>query len=152
MRDALDDLYQELILDHNRQPRNRRPIDSPGHVAEGYNPLCGDRVTVYLDVEGGRVADASFTGKGCAISTAAASMMTEAVRGKTLAEVHALFDRFRNCVTAEGEADGEAPDPALGKLGAFAGVRAYPMRVKCATLPWHALEAALRRGGTVSTE
>jgi len=144
----LDDLYQEVILDHNRHPRNFRAIEG-GRQAEGFNPLCGDRLTVYLYLHDGVITDASFQGSGCAISKASASMMTESVKGKTIAEVEALFARFQRMITAP-------PDGAideLGKLTALAGVRQFPIRVKCATLAWHTLHAALQsRDNTVSTE
>jgi nitrogen fixation NifU-like protein len=147
----LRDLYQEVILDHGKRPRNFRTLSGANRRAEGYNPLCGDRETVYLDVEGDRVRDASFQGAGCAISTASASMMTESVRGKTRSEIEALFDKFHDLITGERKA---APGgPPLGKLEVFSGVREYPVRIKCATLPWHALKAALGGEGTsVSTE
>ena len=144
----LDDLYQEVILDHNRHPRNFRAIEG-GCKAEGFNPLCGDRLTVYLHIQDGVITDASFQGSGCAISKASASMMTESVKGKTTAEVEALFARFQRMITAP--ADGTIDQ--LGKLAALAGVRQFPIRVKCATLAWHALHAALEsRDDTVSTE
>ena len=133
----LQDLYQEVILDHNRRPRNFRVIEN-GRKAEGYNPLCGDRVTVYVRVEDGRVADASFQGSGCAISTASASLMTDSIKGKTLAEVEALFGRFHEMIT---RAPNEPIDD-LGKLSVLAGVRQFPVRVKCASLPWHTLRSA----------
>jgi nitrogen fixation protein NifU and related proteins len=144
----LSDLYQELILDHNKRPRNFRVLDHPSHQAEGYNPLCGDRLTLYLDVNGGVVTDVGFQGSGCAISRASASLMTDAVRGKPVDEVRALFERFHRMVTT-------APDQTvddLGKLLALAGVRAFPMRVKCASLAWHTLKAALDREAAASTE
>ena len=135
----LADLYQQLILDHNRSPRNRGRLDAAERRSEGYNPLCGDRVTVYLALDGEVIRDVAFEGTGCAISTAAASLMTEAVKGKTMSEATALFERFREMVTA-----GAAPgNESLGKLEAFAGVRNYPARVKCATLVWHTLKAAM---------
>ena len=135
----LADLYQQLILDHNRSPRNHGRLDDAGRRSEGYNPLCGDRVTVYLVLDGEVINDVTFEGTGCAISTAAASLMTEAVKGKTMSEATALFERFREMVTAEDDSGNES----LGKLEAFAGVRKYPARVKCATLAWHTLKAAL---------
>jgi nitrogen fixation protein NifU and related proteins len=144
----LRELYQEVILDHNRHPRNRRRLESATSRAEGHNPLCGDNVTVYLVTENGRVADVAFEGSGCAISTASASLMTEAVKGKTRAEAESIFREFQQMVTSsEGE---EHPD--LGDLEVLAGVREYPVRIKCATLAWHALHAALEGGGEVSTE
>jgi nitrogen fixation NifU-like protein len=145
----LDDLYQQVILDHYKRPRNRRAIENPTGRAEGRNPLCGDHVTVTLSLEGDVVKDVAFEGGGCAISTASASMMTEALKGKSLAEARALFKRFHAVV--KGEDTGEGPD--LGKLEVFSGVSQYPVRVKCATLAWHTLDAALQnRGGTVTTE
>lgn len=137
MTDPLRDLYQEVILDHNRRPRNRREMPEATHSASGDNPLCGDCVTVYLLVEDGKIVDASFVGIGCAISTASASILTEAVRGMTPSEAKAHFDRFHRGVT------GREDDPGLGEAVALLGVREFPMRVKCATLAWHALEAAL---------
>ncbi len=135
----LADLYQQLILDHNRSPRNQGRLDDAVRRSEGYNPLCGDRVMVYLALDGEMISDVAFEGAGCAISTAAASLMTESVKGKTLSEATALFERFREMVTG----DADPGDESLGKLEAFAGVRNYPARVKCATLAWHTLKAAI---------
>lgn len=152
MSDDLRDLYQEVILEHARKPRNFRVIDTPGtRVGEGFNRLCGDRLHVYLDVEDGVVRDVSFEGSGCAISTASASMMTQALRGKTLDEVRSLFERFHALVTGQDTTGGDAE---LGKLAIFAGVREYPARVKCASLAWHTMQAALAaaKSGVVSTE
>jgi nitrogen fixation protein NifU and related proteins len=147
----LRDLYQEVILDHSRRPRNFGPAESATGSARGDNPLCGDKVTVYVQVEGGTVRDVRFEGKGCAISTASASLMTESVRGKTVAEAEALFHRFHGVVTAPPDAQIDVD--ALGKLAALAGVREYPMRVKCASLAWHTLKAALHgKADAVSTE
>jgi nitrogen fixation protein NifU and related proteins len=144
----LDDLYQEVILDHNRRPRNFRAL-TDGRKAEGYNPLCGDRLTVYLHVDGDVITDISFQGSGCAISKASASLMTESIKGKTIAEATALFDRFRDMIMAPSE----APPADLGKLTALAGVRQFPVRVKCASLAWHTLKAAAEaRDEMVSTE
>jgi nitrogen fixation NifU-like protein len=145
----LRDLYQEVILDHNRRPRNFGELPTANHRAEGYNPLCGDRVTVYLDLEEGRIRDVGFQGSGCAISTASASLMTEALKGLTVAEGRELFQGFHELVTTgQGE---DAED--LGKLAVFSGVREFPMRVKCATLAWHAFLAALdAQDHPVSTE
>jgi nitrogen fixation protein NifU and related proteins len=147
----LRDLYQEVILDHGKRPRNFRELPGANRRAEGYNPLCGDRETVYLQLEGDRLRDLSFQGAGCAISTASASMMTESLKGKSRAEAEALFQRFHDLITGEQKAP---PDgPSLGKLEVFSGVREYPVRIKCATLPWHTLKAALAGGEqTVSTE
>ena len=141
----LDDLYQEFILDHNRRPRNHGELDNAGKHAEGYNPLCGDRVDVTLILEDDVITDIKFQGKGCAISTASASLMTESVKGKSIEEAGRLFDRFHHIVTT-GE-DGES----AGKLVAFAGVSRFPARVKCATLAWHTLQAALRSDSDVIT-
>ena len=142
------ELYQEIILDHGRRPRNFRPMPDASHEAEGKNPLCGDHVIVRLRYQDGVVQDVAFQGSGCAISTAAASTMSEAVKGKTRAEVDALFHDFHDLVT------GKKPENAdeLGKLAAFGGVSEFPMRVKCATLAWHTLEAALKGSGAVTTE
>ena len=150
----LRELYQEIILDHGRHPRNFRKIEHPTHTARGYNPLCGDRVTVYLSLDGEVIKDAAFEGRGCAISTAAASLMTEVLKGKTVAEARELFARFRARVTGGEECP--LPDPLaaeMERLEPLTGVKAYPARVKCATLSWHALEAALQGdGATVKTE
>jgi nitrogen fixation NifU-like protein len=148
MSTELEDLYQQVILDHNKRPHNFRAIENAQH-AEGYNPLCGDRVTVYVRVENGRIADVSFQGSGCAISKASASMMTDTVKGKTLEEAEALLERFQHMITG----DAAAPAEELGKLTALAGVRQFPMRVKCASLAWHTLRAAAAAPGeVVSTE
>lgn len=141
-----DDIYHELVLDHNRRPRNFRRIDRPSCSAEGDNPLCGDHVDVFVELDDGIVKDVSFEGHGCAISTASASLMTEAVKGRTLKEVEIMFDAFRRMVI-EGE-----PGDGLGKLAALAGVNMYPARVKCAILVWHALKAALDGRNSASTE
>lgn len=147
----LEDLYQEMILDHYKRPRNCRKLEEGSCHAEGRNPLCGDHVNVYVRVEGDRVGDVTFEGSGCAISTASASMMTETLKGKTVAEARALFEKFHALVTGRLENPEAGPD--LGKLEVFSGVSQYPVRVKCATLAWHTLEAALTRsGGVVSTE
>jgi nitrogen fixation NifU-like protein len=147
----LRDLYQEVILDHGRRPRNHRAI-AGAPSAKGHNPLCGDRVTVYARVEDGVARDVAFEGTGCAISQASASLMTEAVRGKRVGDVDALFERFHDLVTGKGPAPG-ADDEVLGKLAVFAGVSEFPMRVKCATLPWHTLKAAFEsRPDPVTTE
>ena len=144
----LTDLYQEVILDHNKRPRNFRAIEN-GRKAEGYNPLCGDRITVYLRVHDGVIADASFQGAGCAISKASASLMTDSVKGKTLAEAEAMFERFHRMITAPPE----EPSADLGKLSVFSGVRRFPVRVKCASLAWHTLRAAVdARDEVISTE
>jgi nitrogen fixation NifU-like protein len=152
----LRELYQDIILDHGRHPRNFRPIEHPTHTAKGHNPLCGDRVTIYLSVDGDRIADVSFEGRGCAISTAAASLMTEILRGKSLAEARALFAQFHAKVTGGDAAElPEALAEDAERLEPLTGVKSYPARVKCATLPWHAFEAALKAGlagDTVKTE
>lgn len=144
----LRELYQTTILDHNKKPRNFRVPQGANREAVGHNPLCGDRVTVYLTLEDGVVKDVGFQGSGCAISTASASMMTQAVKGRPVEEVLALFEDFHELLT------GEKPDPArIGKLAVFSGVREYPMRVKCATLAWHTLRsAALGADEVVRTE
>jgi nitrogen fixation protein NifU and related proteins len=156
MSDDLRELYQDIILDHGRHPRNLRALEHPTHLARGHNPLCGDRVTVYLAIEGDRIADVSFEGRGCAISTAAASLMTEVLHGKTLDEARQLFAQFHTTLT--GGTPEELPEALkedAERLEPLAGVKAYPVRVKCATLPWHAFEAALKSGlagATVKTE
>ncbi len=147
----LQDLYQEVILDHNRRPRNFRELPPPARRAEGFNPLCGDRLTLFVDLAGDTIRDVSFVGSGCAISKASASLMTEALKGRTVAEAERLFDRFHEMVTSP--MDTVAAD--LGKLSVLAGVREFPTRVKCASLAWHTLKAAVRAGGQaapVSTE
>jgi nitrogen fixation protein NifU and related proteins len=147
----LRELYQELIIDHSKRPRNFKVLEAADRKAEGYNPLCGDKVTVFLELEDERVKNVSFQGSGCAISTASASVMTESIKGKTLAEVEALFDIFHQMVTGKPPATGNAPE--LGKLAVFSGVSEFPARVKCAILAWHTLHAALQGAGdTVSTE
>ena len=144
----LRELYQQVILDHNRSPRNFHQIPDANRSASGDNPLCGDRITLWLKVTDGRVEDVGFQGTGCAISQASASLMTTVVKGKTVAEAEALFRHFHGMVTGA-----EEPDQArLGKLFAFSGVREFPARVKCANLAWHTLHAALESRETVSTE
>jgi nitrogen fixation protein NifU and related proteins len=146
----LTDLYQEVVLDHGKRPRNYGPLAGATHHAEGLNPLCGDHFTVHAKVDGGVVREARFEGSGCAISKASASMMTGVVKGKTPAEIEGIFDRFHKLVT-EGPASGAGEE--LGKLAVFGGVHEYPTRVKCASLAWHALRAALSGAGEpVSTE
>ena len=137
----LSELYQQVILDHNKKPRNFRKLESANHSAEGFNPLCGDQLTVYLNLEDDAVKEISFEGSGCAISKAAASMMTQAVKGKTRRQTEELFQEFHKLLT--GEMDEETEDSQLGKLRIFTGVREYPVRVKCATLSWHTMRAAL---------
>jgi nitrogen fixation protein NifU and related proteins len=141
----LRDLYQEVILDHYRHPRNFGPLPAASHHAEGHNPVCGDRLTLFLIMEGERVADVKFEGAGCAISTASASLMTEAIKGKTEAEVRALFEQFHTGLTTPDETAAGTALADLDKLAVLGGVRAYPVRVKCATLPWRTLTAALDR-------
>ena len=146
----LSELYQQVILDHNKKPRNFRKLDNANHTAEGYNPLCGDQLTIYLDLEDGLVKEVGFEGSGCAISKASASMMTQAVKGKSKEQAEALFQEFHSMVT--GELNEETEENNLGNLKIFAGVREFPVRVKCATLPWHTLHAALNQQAQVSTE
>lgn len=147
---ALSGLYQDLILDHNRSPQNFRRLENANRKAEGNNPLCGDRLTVWLRMEHDIIQDATFQGSGCAISKASASLMTGAVKGKSRAEAVALFERFRGLVT--GSVQGEEAE-ALGKLAVFSGVSEFPIRVKCASLSWHAMKAALDQpDAVVSTE
>jgi nitrogen fixation NifU-like protein len=147
----LRDLYQETILDHSRRPRNFRVLDQADRKAEGLNPLCGDRVTVFVRLQDGEMKDLSFQGSGCAISTASASMMTEKLKGKTAQEALAFFEEFHDLVTGKRAIAGNGAD--LGKLEVFSGVSQFPIRVKCATLAWHALKAALTGSAqTVSTE
>ena len=143
----LRELYQTMILDHYKRPRNRGRPEAADRRAAGDNPLCGDKVTVFARVKDGVVTDVGFEGSGCAISTASASLMTESVKGRRVEEVAKLFDRFHEVVTGASE-----PGSDLGKLAVFVGVREFPMRVKCATLAWHTLRAALEGGGAVSTE
>ncbi len=146
----LNDLYQEVILDHNKNPRNFREIENANRKADGNNPLCGDELKVFLELEDERVQDVSFVGSGCAISKASASMMTQMVKGKTLTEAETLFDEFHRMVL--GEMDEEAEENHLGKLKIFAGVREFPARVKCASLSWHTMHAALHGEAEISTE
>jgi nitrogen fixation NifU-like protein len=145
----LGELYQEVILDHNRRPRNFRAIGDATRQ-EGYNPLCGDRLTLFVKLDGDRITDLAFQGSGCAISKASASLMTEALKGKTVAEARDLFAKFHEMVTSAPD----TPAPDLGKLSVLSGVREYPTRVKCASLAWHTMKAAVSGtdGGPVSTE
>jgi nitrogen fixation protein NifU and related proteins len=146
----LSALYQEVVVDHSRRPRNFRRIEEPSRSARGYNPLCGDKVNVYVKLQDGRLADVSFEGSGCAISTASASIMTEVVKGKTVEETQALFEGFHHLVTT---GDASSPGVQLGKLAVFSNVSDFPVRVKCATLVWHTLRSALEaEQGVVSTE
>lgn len=147
----VNDLYQELILDHGRKPRNFRVLEGATRRADGHNPLCGDKVTIFLRLDAGVVSEVTFQGSGCAISTASTSIMTDAVKGRTLAEVEAIFGHFHDLVTGKPVTEEEAQE--LGKLTAFSGVSEFPMRVKCATLAWHTLRAALAGADApVSTE
>ncbi len=144
----LRELYQELILEHSKKPKNFGELPTANHKAEGYNPLCGDHYTIFVNVQGDSISEISFHGAGCAISKASASLMTQSLKGKSVADAEALFTRFHDLVTGHGG------DPeSLGKLAVFAGVSEFPLRVKCATLAWHALRAALRgEQEAVSTE
>src|SRR5919206_1533770 len=146
----LSELYQQVILDHNKKPRNFRRIEGANRTAEGVNPLCGDQLTVYMRVEDDEIKDVSFEGTGCAISKASASMMTQAVKGKTRAEAETLFDEFHRMVL--GELDEARMPNHLGRLTIFAGVREFPARVKCASLSWHTMHAALNGEGVTTTE
>ena len=146
----LSELYQQVILDHNKKPRNFQRLEGANRSAEGFNPLCGDQLTVYLQMDEGVVREVSFVGTGCAISKASASMMTQAVKGRTREEALTLFDEFHRMVT--GELDEESEPNQLGHLKIFAGVRDYPARVKCASLPWHTMHAALEGEESATTE
>ena len=146
----LEALYQEVILDHNRKPRNFREMENADRRIEGRNPLCGDEITLWVKLEGDRVADVSFKGKGCAVSKSSASLMTSAVKGKTIAETRQLFDRFHDMITGRL---GAGERETMGSLAALGGVSKFPIRVKCASLAWHALKSALDgQGAAVSTE
>jgi nitrogen fixation NifU-like protein len=145
---SLNELYQEVILDHNRRPRNFRRIEGASHHAEGYNPLCGDRLTLDVQVDDGRIADVAFQGSGCAISKASASLMTDAVKGQSVADARDMVTRFQRMVTTPPDQQVEN----MGKLSVLAGVREFPVRVKCASLCWHTLKAALDREAAISTE
>ena len=146
----LSELYQQVILDHNKKPRNFHKLETANRSAEGYNPLCGDQLTVYMQLEDEVVKDISFVGQGCAISKASASMMTQSVKGKSKQEAEILFDEFHRMVT--GEMDEETMPNRLGRLTIFSGVRDYPARVKCASLAWHTMRAALHGQEVASTE
>jgi len=153
VKQELRELYQEVILDHSKKPRNLGALDQASGIAEGVNPLCGDQAKVYVRVEDGVVKDVRFEGHGCSISTASASMMTEAVKGRTTQEAEALFERFHALITASPDQAAGSLSPELGKRAAFSGVCEFPIRVKCASLPWHTLKRALAGGGeAVSTE
>ena len=145
---GLNELYQEVILDHNKRPRNFRTIASSSHHAEGHNPLCGDRLSLYVQVDGDTIEDVAFQGSGCAISKASASLMTDAVKGQTLTAANDLFERFHQMVTTPPD----QPVENMGKLSVLAGVREFPVRVKCASLCWHTLKAALERKEQTTTE
>jgi nitrogen fixation NifU-like protein len=145
----LKDLYRDVIVDHNRNPRNFRAMEDADRRAEGFNPLCGDRLTLFVKLDGERIGDVSFQGSGCAISVASASLLTESVKGRTVAEAEQLFERMHSLLTRDDDID----PASLGKLAALSGVREFPARVKCASLCWHTLEAALHRDAeSVSTE
>jgi len=146
----LRELYQELILDHTKAPRNFRAMDNASHQAKGHNPLCGDKLDVFILLNGDRIEDVSFEGSGCAISTASASLMTEMLKGCTREEAEALFETFHHMLTEGSPLPEGAPE--MGKLEVFEGVREFPVRVKCATLAWHTVHAALEKEGTVTTE
>ena len=148
--DNLRELYQEVILDHNKNPRNFRKMENPDGFAHGNNPLCGDQIDVYLKLKDGKVEDVSFDGQGCAICTSSASMMTTALKGRSESEAHALFESFHHALTEDEVHEEDVP---LGKLEVLTGVKDYPVRVKCATLAWHTFDAALRKlQGEISTE
>lgn len=150
MFEDLRDLYQEVIFDHNRNPRNFRVMDNADRKVEGFNPLCGDRLTLFLKLNGDVIEDASFQGSGCAISTASVSLMTEIIKGKTVHEAEHLFETFHKMTTGKDE---EVQLEAVGKLAVLAGVREYPARVKCATLAWHTLDTAIKnQQDSISTE
>lgn len=151
MDNELRELYQQVILDHNKSPRNFRKLDSANHHAEGYNPLCGDRIDVYVKLEDDKIVDISFQGSGCAISKASASLMSTMVKGKTISEAEILFDKFHHLIT--GKMNEEIDTEDVGKLAVFSGVREFPSRVKCASLAWHTLNSALKEENkTVTTE
>ncbi|MBI4395194.1 MAG: SUF system NifU family Fe-S cluster assembly protein [Candidatus Omnitrophica bacterium] len=147
----LRELYQELILEHSKKPRNFRVLEGANHTAEGFNPLCGDKIKLYLEIEDGRVKDIGFQGSGCAISKASASMMTASVKGKSVSETQTLFSEFHKMLS--GKESTEFDETKLGKLSVFSGVSEFPVRVKCATLAWHTLKAGMESSGkTVTTE
>ena len=145
----LKDFYRDVIVDHNRNPRNFRAMPDADRQAEGFNPLCGDRLTLFVKLDGDRIADVSFDGSGCAISVASASLLTESVKGRTVRDAEALFSTMHDLLTKQ---DVAVDVPALGKLGALSGVREFPARVKCASLCWHTLDAALHRQVSATTE
>jgi nitrogen fixation NifU-like protein len=146
----LDDLYQEIILDHNRRPRNFGVMKDPTHQADGHNPLCGDEVTVFVHLDGDTITDITFDGQGCAISKASASLMTAKLKGRKLSDARRIVEEVRQLLTGKEETEPNLDE--IGDLAALSGVRKYAVRVKCATLPWHTLEAALEKRGAVTTE
>ena len=151
MNQELKELYQQVILDHNKSPRNFKILEAANHTAEGYNPLCGDKIDVYLETESGMIKDISFQGSGCAISKASASLMSSFVKGKSIEEAKGIFKQFHELITGKLSEDEDLE--SLGKLQVFAGVREFPVRVKCASLAWHTMLAALKEGkNTVTTE
>jgi nitrogen fixation NifU-like protein len=151
MNPEIKELYQQVILDHNKNPKNFGKLEEHNHFAEGFNPLCGDHINIYLQTEGDRIANISFEGSGCAISKSSASMMTQFLKGKTIKEAEALFSRFHDMVTGAGDLNDSYED--LDKLAILQGVREFPVRVKCASLSWHTLLAALKNEtSAVSTE
>lgn len=151
MDDELRELYQQVILDHNKSPRNFKKLENANHYAEGYNPLCGDRIDVYVKLNDDKIEDISFVGSGCAISKASASLMSTMVKGKTIEEAEEIFEMFHHLIT--GKMDEEVNTDEVGKLAVFAGVREFPSRVKCASLAWHTLISALKeKNKTVTTE
>jgi nitrogen fixation NifU-like protein len=151
MDNDLRELYQQVILDHNKSPRNFKKLETANHYAEGYNPLCGDRIDIYVKLDDDRIEDISFVGSGCAISKASASLMSTMVKGKTIGEAEEIFEKFHHLIT--GKLDEEVNTDEVGKLAVFAGVREFPSRVKCASLAWHTLISALKEENkTVTTE
>jgi len=151
MDNELRELYQQVILDHNKSPRNFKKLENANHFAEGYNPLCGDRIDIYVILNDGKIEDISFVGSGCAISKASASLMSTMVKGKTIIEAEKIFEKFHHLIT--GKMDEEVNTEEVGKLAVFAGVREFPSRVKCASLAWHTLISALKEENkTVTTE
>ncbi len=151
MDNDLRELYQQVILDHNKSPRNFKKLETANHYAEGYNPLCGDRIDIYVKLDDDKIEDISFVGSGCAISKASASLMSTMVKGKTIGEAEKIFEKFHHLIT--GKMDEEVDAGEVGKLAVFAGVREFPSRVKCASLAWHTLISALKeKNKTVTTE
>ena len=151
MNQELKELYQQVILDHNKSPRNFKKLETANHTAEGYNPLCGDKIDVYMETENGMIKDISFLGSGCAISKASASLMSSFVKGKSIEEARMIFNKFHELITGKLSEDNDLE--ALGKLQVFAGIREFPVRVKCASLAWHTMLAALKEDKkTITTE